>query len=243
MTEEQNAVEAVATPTPKILEPSVQTLRARFAKRKSRAVEKNDVFGQWTADFDLECLVKGGGLINISEKSPFIDCRTLDEHLHTARIYAFAFRHAGIDVPDIQPDETVDRFCFRVHRQWYSIPVGKVMFLVGLRTKRFDDDMGMRREEFDFDATWEVLPFLTVTVDVAALQPIGLEPRVPPLPEWKKAGFACYEDYKEDLDEKERKRKAHEELEQYLEKRDAEKKPSEPAESTPTLLYKATLSE
>jgi hypothetical protein len=191
----------------------LRKLRQAFVQRRSRATRKGDEQKKWQAEFDIERLSKGGGLIDPCEKAPFIDCRTPEEHLHTARIFAFAFRHARTDCPDIQPDETIDRFIFRVHKLWYSKPKGQVMFFVGLRTLRFDDDMGMRREEFDFDSEWEVLPGHDVTVDIAVLQPIGKEPEVP---EWEKGGFTCYSDWRDHNDEEQRKKKNREQLDKYL---------------------------
>ncbi len=177
--------------------------RQSLVKQRSRANKAGDEQKTWQVEFDNERLSKGGGLIDVCEVAPFIDCKTPDEHLHTSRLFAFAFRHAGTDCPDIQPDETIDCFCRRVHKLWYSKPKGSVLFFVGLRTLRFDDDMGMRQLDFD-DTDWEVLPGHDVTVDVATLPPIGKEPQVP---EWKKAGFSCYPDWKEFTDKEEQKKK------------------------------------
>jgi hypothetical protein len=236
--EEQNAVQARQAE----LDETLRLKRQSLIKTRSRATQSGDEEKKWRASFDIERLSKNGGLVDVSEIAPFIDCTRPVEHLHTARIFAFAFRHDGVDCQDIQHDETIDRFCFRVHKLWYSKPKGSVLSFVGLKSLRFDDDMGMR--QVDFDATdWKILPGTDVTVDVAALKPIGKEPQIP---EWEQAGFPCYSDWIEHFAKEERKRKGREELERSLRtqeeiNRDLKNQPSET--KVPQLYYKAILPE
>jgi hypothetical protein len=237
MTEEQNAVEAVAAPTPKILEPSVQTLRARFAKRYSRAVEKDDAFGQWTADFDLKRLQKN--VIDPHEKRPFVDCVTPEEYLNTARIFAHAFRKINVACLDIEEGETIEKFVRRVCELWYSKPLGELMYFVSLNTFAFNTDLGFRRDEpATFEMPWYVAPDSDITVDVSTLPRIGMEPS-----QWEEEGFESYRDWYMALEERKAKQKAHEKLESKLntqEEIDRRLNAVEP-ESTPKLLYRATL--
>jgi hypothetical protein len=234
----QNAVQARQAE----LEEKLRLKRQSLIKTRSRATQSGDEEKKWRATFDIERLSKNGGLIDVCEIAPFIDCTRPEEHLNTARIFAFAFRHDGVDCKDIELNESIDRFCFRVHKLWYSNPKGSVLLFVGLRTLRFDDDMGMRQIDFD-DSDWEILPGTDVTVDVAALKPIGQEPQVP---EWEKAGFPDYSDWKEHLEKEKRKRKGREELERSLrtqEELNRGLKSQSSETKTPQLYYKATLPE
>lgn len=226
----------------KQIEKVLQAKRDSTARRRSRAVAKGNEQIKWEADFDRERLSKR--CIDPHETEPFVNCETVDEILKSARIFAYAFRHARVDCPDIQVGERISDFARRVAALWYSVPVGEIMSFVSLRTLHFDDDMGFRRaREFDFTKCWYDLPGTDVVVDVSALQPVGEERQIP---DWEKAGFASYADYKEDLDEQARKKKIREELDRSLRsveeiEKDFKKQPTD--ETTPQLLYSGTIIE
>jgi hypothetical protein len=145
------------------------------AKNKSHALRQKRYRARkkWAADFDAERLEKL--LIDPHEQKPFQDCQTPEQTLHTARVFAFAFRQKGVDCPDISADETIERFAYRVTRLWYSAPLGKILHFVSLKTFEFDADQGFTNalplETFDSD--WQPIPGSDITVDVASLAPIA----------------------------------------------------------------------
>src|SRR6266404_751068 len=221
---------------------TLRKLQQALQKRRSRAKGKDDEeHVRWEVGFDLERLSKGGGLQDIDEIAPFVDCKDLSEYLTTTRRFARAFRTEEFrteDCKDIQAGETINEFILRVQKLWYSAPLKTVMHLVRLDNCEFDDDLGFKRDvPVDWDNDWTPVPGSDVSLtaeEIAALPMVGK-----PEPEWKKAGFSCYADWKEEVDKQERKRKGREQLERSLRNkeevdRDLKSRPDET--KTPTLL-------
>src|SRR6266446_5425270 len=90
--EEQIETEAPGSNRQVEIDESLRKLAQNLRKRRSRAKEKGDKPIEWETSFDLERLSKGGGLIDVHEFAPFVDCETLQEYLNTARKFAYAFR-------------------------------------------------------------------------------------------------------------------------------------------------------
>ncbi len=240
--EQQNAIQARQIELDDKLEKKAQALR----KRRSRAKDKEDEgLVKWEVSFDLERLSKAGGLIEFYEVRPFVDCNTLREYLHTARLFAHAFRAQGEGVLDIQLGESINDFILRVHEKWYSsAPLGEIFRFVQLTTAEFDDDLGYSRDvPWNYD-TWIPLPGSEVTLtaeEIAALPRIGKEPM-----QWEKDGFSTYGDWKEHVDEEERKRKGREELERSLrtqEEINRDLKSGTGETKTPQLFYQGIITE
>jgi hypothetical protein len=211
---EQIAVEQVT-------EASIRRRLDAARKRKVRAKARGDQDAlqdiaciEYEARFDLERLSKHGGLIEIEETKPFVDCTTLAEFVNTSRIFAYAFRQAGVKVPDLQPREKIHDFLLRVHQKWYDVPLGDVFHFVRLDSLTFDDDMGFSRDvkiDWTKGGTWERMEGDEETVDVATLPQIGK-----PDPEWFQKGFDSYLAWREDRDEKARLASNHAILERSL---------------------------
>lgn len=225
------------------------TLANKLRKRVSRAKDGDGEQKLWDAEYDFEKLTKDGGLIDIHESRPFVDVATPEELLHTCRIFALAmrrsiwFRKDKIDAPDIQPEETIGAFCYRITNLWYKTPAGSSgnPLLVSLQTLRFDDDLGIVRPRTEsFDAKYLLdEPTLNHVVDVSTLPQIGER--------WEKEGFGSYGEWKEHVDEEERKKKNREILDKNL-KTQAEidrmfNAPTEAGNQTPRLLYRGTIHE
>jgi hypothetical protein len=218
--------------------------RQALVRQRVRATESDNEWKRWASGFDIERLSKEGGLIEFFEIRPFIDCETVEEYLHSARLFARAFRAQDDDVPDIQPSETINDFIRRVHERWYSPAPGQMLFFVRLATAEFDDDCGFKRSEpWDY-SSWTPVPGSEVSLtaeEIAAL------PRMKELPQWKKEGFSNYADWKTDFDKKECKRQNHEILESSLRPeseidRDLNKTPTDETKTT-QLLYSGTINE
>src|SRR6266852_1119979 len=206
-----NAVQARQAELDELLRKKRQSL----GRNRLRAIEKGDEQRKWTANFDLERLSKAGGLIEVCEVRPFVDCATVWEYLHTSRMYAYALRQIETECPDITSSETINDFILRIHKAWYaSAPLGEVFHFVQLATSEFDDDLGFKRDApYDW-SSWIPIPGSDVTLtaeEIVALPMVGK-----PEPEWKKEGFSTYGDWKEHVDEEDRKRKGREELERSL---------------------------
>jgi hypothetical protein len=211
-------------------------VRDKLRKRRDRA--RNDEYRLWESDFDFERLEKGGGLIDVHEKSPFVDYETPEEQLHTCRMFAHAFRQKKVDCPDIQAGETIEAFCRRVIELWYSKP-GEKMFFVGLKTLCFDNDLGFRNAEpMDFTTGWHILPStdVTVDIDISTLPRIGEKEQM----QWQKDGFDSYQEWCEHITKETRKEKNRKELEQYLADRDRGETKLEET-GVPRLLYSAII--
>src|SRR5713226_6968466 len=84
-----NAVQARQIELDDKLEKKAQALRKRRSRAKGREDEE---LVKWEVSFDLERLSKWGGLIEFYEVRPFVECNTLQEYLHIARMFAHAFR-------------------------------------------------------------------------------------------------------------------------------------------------------
>lgn len=130
----------------------------------------------WAQQFDKERLEKE--LIDPHEQKPFQDYETVEQMLHTARVFAFAFRQKGVQCPDIAADETIERFAYRVTRLWYSALLGKILHFVSLNTCEFNPDLGFTNhlplESFDED--WQPMADSNVTVDITSLPPVAPAP-------------------------------------------------------------------
>ncbi len=232
-----NAVQARQIELDDKLEKKAQALRKRRSRAKGREDEE---LVKWEVSFDLERLSKGGGLIDIHEVAPFVDCQSTQEEFNTCRIFSHTLRRAKVDCPDIGPEETIDAFIRRCIDLWYrhKSPNGVQLF-VGLKTLEFDDDLGFHHEQpYDFSG-WQPWPDSDVTVDVASLpRIIGREPM-----QWEKDGFSSYGDWKDEQDEQERKKKNRELLDKYLASQPAPPTTPETGDGIPKLLYRAIITE
>lgn len=193
----------------------------------------------------MERLSKGGGLIEVSEVRPFVDCETLDEYLHTARMFAHALRQIETECPDITTSETMNDFILRVHKAWYaSAPLGHIFHFVRLDNSEFDDDFGFKRETRVDWSEWTPISSSEVRLtaeDISALPKIGKEPM-----QWEKDGFDSYQDWREHKDGEDRKKKRRAELEASLRTkeeidRDFNSQPDET--KVPQLFYKGIITE
>jgi hypothetical protein len=221
----------------------LQKKRDSLRRNRSRATQSGDEQRKWTASFDLERLSKG--LIEVHETHPFVDCESVQEYLHTSRMFAHALRQIGTECPDITSSETKNDFILRIHKAWYSsVQPGEIFHFVQLSTSEFDDDLGYKRNEpFDW-SSWIPVPGAEVTLtaeEIAALPVVGL-----PDPEWKKAGFSYYADWKEHKDAEDRKAKNKALLESGLRTREEINRDLNPPTvetKTPQLLYRGIITE
>jgi hypothetical protein len=250
--------------TAKVLNPSLEGVDQLFAERQAEIDDvlrkKDDALRQrgrrakggradsvrWQVSFDRERLTKGSGLIDCDEIAPFCDCKNMSEYLTTTRMFSYAFRANDQDCEDIKPGEKIIDFMRRVQALWYSTPLGQVMSLVRLDNCEFDDDAGFKRDvPVDWENDWSTPPGYDVMLtaeQIAALPMVGK-----PVPSWKIEGFESHKDWWEHEEEKQRKQKAREQLEQSLRTkeqidRDLNKTPSEETK-TPTLLYQGAIIE
>jgi hypothetical protein len=232
------------TPRELEIEELLRKKRDSLRKQLSRAKNSNTLepdeaeLAIWEIEFDIERLRKEGGLIDVHEVAPFVLAETPDEKLNTCRIFAHVFRKYDRDILDIQPEETIGQFCFRVVTEWYAKTTKKGLCpFVCLSDFTFDDDMGFNRDGVPFDASYFLTDeTLNKTVEVTTLPRIGREPM-----QWEREGLS-YIDWKRKVDEQEQKRKRKEQLQKDLS--EAQPEPSKaPAGNTPTLLYKAILPE
>jgi hypothetical protein len=223
----------------------LQKKKGSIERRRRRAIARDDANVKWQTSFDSERLRKGSGLIEVGEVRPFVDCETLQEYLHTARMFAHAIRQTGTECPDVSVSETVNDFIFRVHKAWYaSAPLGQIFHFVRLDDAEFDDDLGFRRATPVDWSRWKPLPGSEVNLtaeEIAALPMVGK-----PEPEWKKQGFDSWKDWNDHVTEETEKKKRREELEDSLrtqEEIDRDFKNRSGETKIPQLLYTAEITE
>ena|SRR5437588_266358 len=250
--EEQNAKtpEAPGSNRQAEIDEKLRKLAQNLRKRRSRAKEKGERLVEWEASFDIERLSKGGGLIDVHEVQPFVDCETVQEYLSTARKFAYAFREKGEDCKDIQPGETINEFLLRVHKSWYAKPLGQSMRFVRLDNCKFDNDLSFRRNvPYDFNG-WVPLPGSEKTLtsdEIATLPTVGK-----PVSEWRKQGFSTYVEWwespseelkRQNQDKENRKQKLRDELDKSEKSPESKRQNSSEPDGTPTLLYRGIITE
>lgn len=222
----------------------LRKLPPTLARRRLRARGREDAeHVRWEVGFDLERLHKNGGLHDIDEVAPFVDCKDLSEYLTTTRRFAYAFRVEDRDCEDIQAGETIGEFIRRVQAFWYSAPLGTVMHFVRMDNSEFDDNLGFKRDvPVDWDE-WTPIPGSEVSLtaeEIAALPLVGKSELA-----WKREGFENWRDWNEFHEKEKRKQKDREELEASLRSAEEIDRDLNPrtSETTHQLFYKGIITE
>jgi hypothetical protein len=132
-------------------------------------------------------------MVSPGELEANVNAESVEDALTTAREFL-----ARLNLPDVQPDESLLDVERRVHFGWMKI--GALLF--SRVTLKFDPETGSTTDGFtyDFDTKWVRLPGADLPIDVSTLQSIVVPEVVEVSPAVDTAGTATTEDTEVPID-------------------------------------------